>query len=100
MTAFSRFRRIGAPIASAAATAALLTGVLWVQHAREGWPFAPGSQAATTSAPPAAASAIGTADTHNRVPVDVSAATVQALDIRVETVRRESLTQSVRAVAT
>ena len=100
MTAFPTFRRIGAPIASALATAAALTGALWVQRAREGWPFAPGSQPATTSAHPAPPSTIDTAATHNRVPVDVSAATVQALDIRVETVRRESLTQSVRAVAT
>jgi membrane fusion protein, copper/silver efflux system len=100
MTAFPRFWRIGAPIASALATAAVLTGGLWVQHAREGWPFAPGSEAATTSVHPAAPSAIDTAATHDRAPVDVSAATVQALDIRMETVRRESLTQSVRAVAT
>ena len=36
--------------------------------------------------------------THNRVPVDAAAA--QSLDIRLETVGRESLTQTVRAVAT
>ena len=100
MTALPRLRRIGAPIASALATAAVLTGALWIQHAREAWPFVPGSPAAATSASPAASSAIDTSVTHTRVPVDVSAATVQALDIRVETVRRESLTQSVRAVAT
>ena len=100
MTGFPSFRRIGAPIASALATAAVLIGALWVQHAREGWPFAPGTQATTTSTNAVAASAIGSAATRDRVAVDVSPATVQALDIRVETVRRESLTQSVRAVAT
>ena len=100
MTAFSRFRRIGAPIASALATAAVLTGALWIQHVREGWPFASRSQAAAKSPSPAAPSPVDTAATHGRVPVDVSAATLQTLDIRVETVRRESLTQSVRAVAT
>lgn len=96
----SRLRRIGGPIASAVATAALLTGVLWVQHAREAWPFASNSQAVaplTTSAMP---SAVGTASTHDRVPVDVNAATVQELGIRVEVVGRQALTQEVRAVAT
>lgn len=38
------------------------------------------------------------ADTHTRVPVDAAAA--RSLDIRLETVGRESLTQTVRAVAT
>jgi hypothetical protein len=40
MTAFPRLRRLGAPIASAIVTAAVFTGALWVQHAREAWPFA------------------------------------------------------------
>jgi haloalkane dehalogenase len=70
-----------------------------VQHAREAWPFATNSQAVaplTSSAPP---SAVDTASNHDRVPVDVNAATVQELGIRVEVVGRESLTQEVRAVA-
>jgi Cu(I)/Ag(I) efflux system membrane fusion protein len=45
-------------------------------------------------------SAVGTAATHDRVPVDVNAATVQELGIRLEVVGREALTQEVRAVAT
>ena len=40
MTFFSKRRGIG-PFASAAATALLFTAVLWVQHNRSGWPFAP-----------------------------------------------------------
>ena len=36
MTSSSILRRIGAPVASAAATAAVFTGALWVQHARSG----------------------------------------------------------------
>ena len=44
MTAFPRLRRLGAPIASAIVTAAVFTGALWVQHAREAWPFAPDRQ--------------------------------------------------------
>jgi Cu(I)/Ag(I) efflux system membrane fusion protein len=98
MTPFTRLRRLGAPIASAAATAVVFTAGLWVQHSRDAWPFA--SSAAT----PQAESMVGTqptsgADaTHSRVPVD--AAATQSLDIRLETVGRQSLTQTVRAVAT
>ena len=36
----------------------------------------------------------------DRVPIEVGSSTVQDLGIHVEEVRRESLTQSVRAVAT
>ena len=45
-------------------------------------------------------SATATAPTHDRVAVDVNAATVQELGIRLEVVGRESLTQEARAVAT
>jgi Cu(I)/Ag(I) efflux system membrane fusion protein len=91
--------RIGAPLLSALATAAVFTGILWVQHARSAWPF---ERAASRTA--AAEDMVGTEPTsgsdatHNRVPVDDAAA--RSLDIRLETVGRESLTQTVRAVAT
>jgi len=100
MTAFPRLRRLGAPIASAIVTAAVFTGALWVQHAREAWPFATDRQAVaplTSSAMPAAA---GTAAAPERVPVDVNVATIQELGIRLDVVGREALTQEVRAVAT
>ena len=74
MTAFTRLRRLGAPIASAIATAAVFTGALWVQHAREAWPFATESQAAAPLTGSAIPSATGTTATHDRVPVDVNAA--------------------------
>ena len=96
MTALATLRRFGIASASAAATALVFTGVLWVQQARSGWPF----DRATTA--PQVAGMAGVeptgASTHNRVPVDAVAA--RSLDIRLETVGRESLTQSVRAVAT
>jgi Cu(I)/Ag(I) efflux system membrane fusion protein len=100
MTSTSRLHGIGAPIAAAVATATLLTGALWVQHWREAWPFSPRGQDAVADRVPSAASTAGSASTHDRVPVDVTASTLQELDIRLEAVRRESLTQSVRAVAT
>ena len=100
MTTISRLGRIGPPIASAVATAALLTGVLWVQHSRGAWPFSPREPAPAAIKAPAAVAKKGSASTHDRVAVDVNAETLQELDIRLEVVRREPLTQSVRAVAT
>lgn len=94
----SRLRRIGAPVASAAATAIVFTATLWIQHARSGWPFEPKVEAVPPVGGLAIASDEGPA--HSRVPVDVSAATMQELGIRLEVVGRESLTQQVRAVAT
>ena len=100
MTSFSTLRRIGVPIASAAATAVILTAALWAQRGRSAWPFdRPGvavAPAGDVSMPPME----GMTSDHDRVPVDVSAATVQELGIRMEVVGRESLTEAVRAVAT
>lgn len=98
MTPDTIFRRIGAALVSAVATALVFTIGLWMQHTRSGWPFdAPigaSHPGATASTEPAAASM----NTHSRVPVDATA--VGALDIRLETVSRASLAQTVRAVAT
>ncbi len=102
MTPFNRPHRFAAPLAAALATAAIFTGTLWVQHSREAWPFAPGPPPAeamdmsgTTADPTTTPGSIP-----NRVPVELTASTLEALDIRLEMVRRESLTQAVRAVAT
>lgn len=98
MTVTHSVRRIASPLLSALGTAVVLIGILWMQHARSGWPF----DRPETTPPPqrmAGMDPTGGADaTHNRVPVDAGAA--QSLDIRLETVGRESLTQTVRAVAT
>ena len=99
MTAFPRLRRLAVPMASALVTAAMFTGALWMQRVRGAWPFAPGTRVAAPLTGSEVPSAAGTSSTHDRVPVDVDAAKVQELDIRLEVVRRESLTQSVRAVA-
>jgi Cu(I)/Ag(I) efflux system membrane fusion protein len=97
MTPFAVFRRIGVPLAAAGATALLFTAVLWVQHARGGWPFnAP--PATQTEAMVGMAATAGSTPTHSRVPIE--AAATQSLDIRLETVGRESLRETVRAVAT
>ena len=104
MTLFTRLHRFVAPVATAVAaavaTAAVFTGALWMQHSREAWPFAPRAQAAAAIDAPTAVSTRGSGPTRDRVPIDVTASTLQALDIRLEAVARESLTQEVRAVAT
>ena len=98
MTPFTRLRRLGAPIASAAATAVVFTAGLWVQHARGAWPFAPPAGTPQAESTVGMEPTTGADATHSRVPVDAAAA--QSLDIRLETVGRQSLTQTVRAVAT
>ena len=99
MTPFTTLRRIGAPVASAVVTALLFTTVLWVQRTRGAWPFEIAPAATRDSgAVEKMAATTGRDLTHSRVPVEVAA--TQSLDIRLETVGRESLTQTVRAVAT
>ena len=98
MTPLTALRRTRGPLAAAAATALLFTGVLWVQRARGGWPFDLGATAPEANGRVAPSGAAADAPTHSRVPVDTAAA--KALDIRLETVGHESLTQTVRAVAT
>jgi Cu(I)/Ag(I) efflux system membrane fusion protein len=94
-TPISLLPRIG-PVAAALATATLFSGGLWIQHERQAWPF---EQPGTTAARPVSTtSPAGPSDTHQRVAVDAAAA--QLLDIRLETVGRERLKQSIRAVAT
>ena len=98
-------RRIGASLASAIITALVLTAGLWVQHARSGWPFdrpgttpAPDSMAGVEVRRPEPSRGTTGAQTQTRVAVEAAAA--RTLDIRLETVGRESLTQTIRAVAT
>ena len=94
----SIFRRIGAPLAAATGTALLFTAFLWVQHTRGGWPFGNTPATAEVEATVGLTATTGPGTSHDRVPVEKAA--TQSLDIRLETVGRESLTQTVRAVAT
>ena len=98
MTPLAAFRRIGGPLAAAAATALLFTAVLWVQRGRSGWPFNAAQPTHQTEAMIGTTPTGESAATHGRVPVE--AAATQSLDIRLETVGRQSLTETVRAVAT
>jgi len=98
MTPLTRLPRLGAPIASATATAVVFTAGLWLQHSRGAWPFVPPGptlQARSLAGTPQTGSPDAA---QSRVAVDTGA--VRSLDIRLETVGRQSLTQTVRAVAT
>ena len=96
----SRLHRFAAPIVSAVVTAAVFIGVMWVQSAREAWPFSPREQTMVAGRVTGVAPTTGSAPTRDRVTVGVKDSMLQALDIRLEVVRREAMTQSVRAVAT
>ena len=98
MTVQNPLRRIAAPLLSALGTAIVLVGILWVQHARSGWPFDRPDATPRQEGMAGMAPTTGADLRHNRVPLDAAAA--QSLDIRLETVGRQSLTQTVRAVAT
>ena len=101
MTSALTLRRFGVPLLSAAVTAAVLIGALWVQRARARWPFASAEPSAAVAAMSSRdmAAMEGTSGP-SRVPIDVESSTLQELGIRVEEVRRESLMQSIPAVAT
>jgi Cu(I)/Ag(I) efflux system membrane fusion protein len=116
MTPLTVLRRFGAPLASAAATALMFTAALWVQRARGGWPFdaAPAApQLEGLAGMEAAPRPVGELAVEQARPepdrgtgggsydrVSVEAAAARSIDIRLETVGRQSLTQAIRAVAT
>ena len=90
MTSTSRLRRVVAPLVSAVATTAVLSGALWIQHARGGWPFSPREQAVAPRRHPRRSRRTWPAWTPSampdRVPVDVTPSMLQALGVRIEEV--------------
>ena len=101
MTTSLTLRRFLSPVIAAVATAATLTAALWVQHSRQAWPFTPRDpRAAATDSRQNVQSMASSFPDFNRVPIDVEDATLDQLGIRVEVVTRESLAETVRAVAT
>lgn len=107
MTPTSSSRGVGAPVASAVATAAVLAGALWLQHARGAWPFEANVSAtpAGTRGPEATGAmadmpGMDAAAGLLRVPIEVPESNLRDLGVRTEAVRRESLTEAIQAVAT
>jgi Cu(I)/Ag(I) efflux system membrane fusion protein len=79
----------------------VLVGALFLQHLRHGWPFslhhgigvAPSAQVAVREAdslPP----------THPRAEVEISREQLDAIGVRIEKARRETITQPLRTIAT
>lgn len=88
--------RLAAPGIASLVTAAIVVGGLWIQHARDSWPFAVAAEAAPMddAMPPS-----GSRSAAARVPIEVTPSAMQQLGIRVEPVTRESITETIRAVA-
>jgi Cu(I)/Ag(I) efflux system membrane fusion protein len=82
-------------------TTAVIAAFLWLQQRRAGWPFADvtTANAATATAGGADAAAAGRHGP-SRTVIEVAAGTQEALGVRVETVGREALTQTIPTVAT
>lgn len=101
MSVSTRFRSLLPLLLSAGVTAAVLMAALWVQHRRDGWPFA-SARPTSASAEPAAhdMAAMAPAETPDRVAVDSTAPGLQNLGIRLEEVKRESLKHVIQSVAT
>lgn len=100
MITLSSLRRFTAPAIAATVTAVILIAALFVQRARDVWPFSAATPPPAVVTSPKPMAGTPSAANSDRVPIDVQAATVQALDIRLEEVHRQGMTQSVRAVAT
>lgn len=96
----SIFKRIAGPLAAVTLTATAFTAGLWVQRSRNAWPFVASVSGETLTTNPTANRSTNAGAPDSRVPIEVTAATMQQLGIRLATVGRESLTQEVRAVAT
>ncbi len=102
MTNTTRVSQFRASAVSVLATVLVLAALLLAQHLRHGWPFSlhmtQTSASSVHRAEPAAASGEHTG--HERVAIDVDASKIEQLGIRLETVRGDTLTLPLRAVAT
>lgn len=81
----------------------LLVGVFLVQHLRHGWPFSlhHGMGAPRASAPIAAPrDAGGVAPAHPRAAVAIEPGQLDAIGVRIEQVRRETISEPIRTIAT
>lgn len=97
MTPLTRFQRVGTILGAAAVTALVFAMGMWVERSRGGSPFAFSEETAQAEGL-RGVDPTDAAGQHSRVPVEVAA--TQSLDVRLETVGRESLTQTIRAVST
>jgi Cu(I)/Ag(I) efflux system membrane fusion protein len=80
----------------------LVVGLLVVQHLRHGWPFSLHHGIGTPTAPASAARrpAGGTTPTHPRAEIEIGKAQLDAIGVRIEKVRHETISEPIRTVAT
>jgi membrane fusion protein, copper/silver efflux system len=80
----------------------LLIGVLVVQHLRHGWPFSlhHGIGVPLPSARVATRDGGSVPTTHPRAEVEIAPEQLDAIGVRIEKVRQETITEPIRAVAT
>jgi Cu(I)/Ag(I) efflux system membrane fusion protein len=80
----------------------LLLGLLVVQNFRHGWPFSlhHGIGPSLPARPVATGKADGVRPAHPRTEVEIEQSQLDAIGVRFETVRQETIAQSIRAVAT
>lgn len=78
---------------------ALMLTLVAIQHFRHGWPFSVHHQVVSTEARVTGSSG-QTEPAQTRVPVVIAAGKAQTIGVRLERVRREAITQPLRAVAT
>ena len=100
MTFLPFVRRLAVPLASAAATAAVIAIGLWVQQGRHAWPFTTGDQAVRSTRTSGGPGATAELPAPARVAIDATDPTLARLDMRLETVGHHAISETVRAVAT
>lgn len=87
---------------AASSALVLVVGVLLVQHLRHGWPFSlhHGIGVPLPSARVAAPGGTNAPTTHPRAEVEIAQEQLDAIGVRIEKVRQETITQPIRSVAT
>lgn len=80
----------------------LVIGLFVIQHFRHGWPFSlhhgKGQPATSAQVPARSGGSVG--PTHPRAEVEIAQAQLDAIGVRIEQVRRETISQPIRTVAT
>src|SRR5688572_5230365 len=84
MTSF--FTRVAGPLAAVTLTATAFTAGLWVQRSRNAWPFVASVSGETLTTNPMVNQNTNASAADSRVPIAVTAATMQQLGIRLATV--------------
>ena len=90
-------------IVGGAVVLVLIVGTLLVQHLRDGWPFSAHHNVGTTPKTRQASHQqdAGVAPTaHPRAPVELDPSRLSAIGVRIEQVRRETISRPLRTIAT